>query len=92
MRNHRVAHTTADFVSGNVTLYRPNLDELKALCNALNLLLDALSFNAEPMRLPIPYHPNVVHTVGSDPKTDIEKILDSVAKDKSSAEYARKVS
>ncbi|MDQ3584765.1 MAG: hypothetical protein M3407_03230 [Acidobacteriota bacterium] len=81
LRRHRIAHTTQEFISGGVKLSRPNISELKELRDALNSLLDALSFNVEHMMLPIPYDPRVIHPVESNHKTDIEKILDRIAKD-----------
>ena len=81
LRVHRIAHTTRDFVSGSINLSRPNISELKELRDALNSLLDALSFNVEHMMLPIPYDPNVSHPAGSNHKTDIEEILDRIARD-----------
>lgn len=80
LRKHRIAHTTQDFISGSVKLSRPNIAELKELRDALNSLLDALSFNVRHMMLPIPYDPRVIHPVGSNHKTDIEEILDCIAK------------
>lgn len=81
LRRHRIAHTTQEFISGNVKLSRPNISELRGLRDALNSLLDALSFSMEYMMLPIPYHPEVTHPAGGDHKTDIEKILDCIARD-----------
>jgi hypothetical protein len=66
---------------GALKLSRPNISELRELRDALNTLLDALSFNVGHMMLPIPYHPNVSHPVGSNHKTDIEEILDCIARD-----------
>jgi hypothetical protein len=76
LRDNRIAHTTQDFVSGSVTVYRPSISELRTMRNALNSLLDALSFNVEYIMLPIPYSANIT------PKrpTDIEEILDCIAK------------
>lgn len=81
LRVHRIAHTTRDFISGSIELSRPNISELRELRDALNTLLDALSFNVGHMMLPIPYDPNVSHPVGSNHKTDIEEILDCIARD-----------
>ncbi len=45
----------------------------------LNAQLNLLSFNSEYVTLPIWYHPGVIHPVGSDSRSDIEKFLDGVA-------------
>lgn len=76
LRNHRISHTTRDFVAGNIQLLRPSISELKELRDALNSLLDALAFNVEYNMLPIPYNAAVLPRQ----KTDIEEILDSIAK------------
>jgi hypothetical protein len=81
LRVNRIAHTTRDFISGSIKLSRPTISELKELRDALNTLLDALSFNVGHMMLPIPYDPNVLHPVGSNHETDIEEILDCIARD-----------
>jgi len=80
LRNHRIAHATRGLMSGNMQVSRPTLSELKALRDALNSLLDALSFNTQCTMLPIPYDPNVVHPACSNDKTDIGDILDAIAK------------
>jgi hypothetical protein len=80
LRTHRIAHITRDFVSGNVKLFRPNLLELVELRNALNSLLNALAFNVEYQMLPIPYDDRVLRSNRSAIKTDIEEILDCIAK------------
>jgi hypothetical protein len=77
LRHHRIGHTTRDFVTGNIKVFRPNLSELKELRDALNSLLDALAFNVEYSMLPIPYDSRVL----PKRKTDIEMILDSIAKE-----------
>jgi hypothetical protein len=81
LRNHRIAHTTQEFISGGVTLYRPDIYELKKLRDELNSLLDALSFNVEYSKLPLQYDSRVIHPKGSNYKTDIEEILHSIVKD-----------
>lgn len=79
LRNERVGHVKQDVVLGISEGARLNFSELKSLRDALNSLLDALSFNVDHMMLPIPYDPRVQHPVGSNHKPDIEELLDSVA-------------
>ena len=76
LRNHRISHTTRDFVAGNIQLFRPSISELRELRDALNSLLDALAFNVEYSMLPIPYNPGVLPRQ----TTDIESSLDGIAK------------
>lgn len=79
LRNERVGHAKEDVVLGISEGARLNFSELKSLRDALNSLLDALSFKVDHMMLPIPYDPRVQHPVGSNHKPDIEELLDSVA-------------
>jgi hypothetical protein len=76
LRNHRIGHTTQDFVAGNTRLSRPSISQLRDLRDALNSLLDSLAFNVEYSMLPIPYDSRVL----PQHKTDIEEILDGIAK------------
>lgn len=80
LRNNRIAHVTKAHIEGDITLSRPDLSEMKTLCEALNSLLDALSFSREHAMLPLPYSPHLVRSLGEEDKTDIEKLLDGLAK------------
>jgi hypothetical protein len=77
LRNHRIGHTTRDFVAGDIKLFRPSISQLRDLRDALNTLLDSLAFNVEYSMLPIPYDSRVLR---HHEKTDIEEILDGIAK------------
>lgn len=77
LRNHRISHTTRDFVAENIELFRPNISELRALRDALNSLLNSLAFDVEYGMLPSPYDSRVLRHHES---TDIEDILDNIAK------------
>jgi hypothetical protein len=79
LRTERVAHVQQDVVLGLSQGARLSFSELKSLRDALNSLLDALSFNVDNMMLPILYDPRGQHPVGSNDKPDIEELLDSVA-------------
>jgi AbiU2 len=76
LRNHRIGHTTQDFVDGNIRLFRPSISQLRDLRDALNSLLNSLAFSVEYSMLPIPYDSRVL----PQQKTDIEEILDGIAK------------
>ncbi len=56
-----------------------NFRQLKVLCDKLNSLMGALTFNVETLLLPIVYSPRLHRPAGSDTKTDIERLLDFVA-------------
>jgi hypothetical protein len=58
---------------------RLTLGDLQSLRDELNAQLNLLSFNSEYVTLPIWYHPGVIHPVGSDWRSDIEKFLDGLA-------------
>jgi hypothetical protein len=77
LRNHRIGHTTRDFVAGNIRVFRLNISQLRDLRDALNSLLNSLAFNVEYGMLPIPYDSR---TLRQNEKTDIEEILDGIAK------------
>jgi hypothetical protein len=77
LRHHRIGHTTNDFIAGRKRVVRPGISEIKELRNALNSLLDALAFNVEFSKLPIPYDSRV----RPQRRTDIEEILDNIARD-----------
>jgi len=79
LRDERVGHARQDVVLGAFEGAQMDFSELKSLRDALNLLLQSLSFNTYYVMLPGPYDPEVQHPVGSNHKTDIEEILDSVA-------------
>ncbi len=57
------------------------LSDLKALGDKLNSLFELLCFGERGEFLSIEYHPDVVRPVGSDPRTDVEAILDNIARD-----------
>jgi len=79
LRDERVGHAKQDVVLGVSEGAQMDFSELKSLRDALNSLLQALSFNMYYMMLPVPYDPQVQHPVGSNHQTDIEEILDSIA-------------
>jgi AbiU2 len=77
LRNHRIGHTTRDFVAGNIKLFRPSISQLRDLRDALNSLLNSLAFNVEYSMLPIHYDSRALR---HHEKTDIEEILDGIAR------------
>lgn len=76
----RIAHTTQDWILGKERISRLNIPELQALRNALNSLLDALSFEVKYNMLPLAYGPRVLPASGDKEKTDIEELLDCIAR------------
>lgn len=80
LRNHGVAHTTQAWILGSAGTPL-NISELRALSDALKGLLDTLSFNVEYKILPLPYDPRAIRPKGKNLKTDIEELLDCIAKD-----------
>ena len=59
------------------------LSELKQYQNTLNDYFDLLCFGHQRALLPIDYHPDVIHPVGTDSRSDIERLLDNVARESS---------
>lgn len=81
LRNERVAHSTRDWVLGKSSIPALELGKFKDLVRATKTLFDALCFNTHRVLLPISYDPAVVHPKHSDARPDIEKILDSIARE-----------
>jgi len=77
LRDYVFAHFNRDKLKQIPNL---NLSELEKLRDKLNSLFDALLFNAEYEMLPLSYSDNVIHPEGVDHRSDIEALLDSVAK------------
>lgn len=76
LRNERIAHLKRKTLNKTINF---NFIELENLRDALNNLLDTLSFEVEYLMLPIPYSEKVQHPAGTDSRPDIEKILDQIA-------------
>lgn len=81
LRNKRIAHTLEDYIKDTTNIGRINFDELEKLKDRTNLLFENLSFRIKHIMVPVPYYDKVQHPKGSDPRPDIEKILDSIAKE-----------
>lgn len=81
LRNESIAHNTRDWVSGKSTITALDLIKFKDLVRETKILFDALSFDTYRMLLPIPYDPAVLHPKHSDSRPDIEKVLDSIARE-----------
>jgi hypothetical protein len=79
LRDKRIAHLSEAYYSDAKTIDPVNLSDLKKLRDALNSLLDALSLNVDRRMLPLQYSSHVIHPVGADHTSDIERILDCVA-------------
>lgn len=81
LRNERIAHIDRAIVSGISNIDTLNFLDLKKLRDALNSLLDALSFNTESRMLPMQYDPEVRHPNSIKHTTDLDDILSSIARD-----------
>jgi len=77
LRDYVIAHFNKEKLEQIPNL---KLSELEKLRDKLNSLFDALSFNVEYEMLPLSYSENVIHPKGVDHRTDIEVILDLIAK------------
>jgi hypothetical protein len=80
LRNGRIAHATQALAFQIPEQDRIDFAELVQLRDALNAQLDALSFNTEHMMLPIPYNSRVERRAGGNHSTDIEEVLDAIAR------------
>ncbi len=81
LRKKRIAYNLEEFIKDTKNIGRINFDELEKLRDCSNKLFDNLSFGIEHMMVPIPYSDKVIHPKDTDPRPDIEKILDSIAKE-----------
>ncbi|MBL7060850.1 MAG: hypothetical protein ISS13_03325 [Actinobacteria bacterium] len=77
LRNKRFAH----IIKNKKDIKNVNIEELEKIINYINLFFQNLSFNTGFDMLPIPYSKKVQHPKDSDSRPDIERILDSVAKE-----------
>jgi hypothetical protein len=81
LRNDRVGHSTRDWVLGKSTIPLLELTKFRDLIKATQELFNALCFTTDRRLLPVSYDPTVTHPHGADARPDIEKYLDSIAKD-----------
>ncbi|WP_281886550.1 hypothetical protein [Paenibacillus sp. YYML68] len=80
-RNQRIAHTIINVSEEDLHKSTIYLKDLFSLRDQLNSILSTLSFGTTRMMLPIQYDEHVQHPKGTDSRTDIERILDSLAFD-----------
>ena len=80
LRNEIFAHFDKHPLLGMGKLEYLDIKELEQLKNRLNSLFDALTFDVEHKMLPLSYIENVIHAIGVDQRSDIEVLLDYVAK------------
>ena len=83
IRNKYLAHLDINSnlkpkISENISISFP---EVKIFCEQLNKLFSILCFGEGFSFLPIDYEPMVIHPEGVDKRSDIEYILDLIAKD-----------
>lgn len=83
LRDKRIAHLDKDFnlSSQQIKEMRVSLSDLRVLRDALNQLFEVLCFGYQRHVLPIEYNPEVWHPPGVDARSDIERLLDNVARD-----------
>lgn len=77
LRDKQIAHSVGDQV--DVLTF----GEIKEIVQELTNLFEVASFSTEYRYLIIAYDPTVRHPVGIDPRPDIERILDSIARESS---------
>jgi len=81
LRNKRIAHNLEEFIKDPKNIRRINFNELRQLQDCANQLFDNLSFEIKYSMVLLPYNEEVIHPKDFDPRPDIEKILDCVAKE-----------
>jgi hypothetical protein len=81
LRNTQIAHALRDPAVELGEDEIMTFGEVKSLADELVRLFDVASFSSEYYYLPASYDPRVQHPVGSDSRPDIEKILDSIARE-----------
>jgi hypothetical protein len=77
LRDKHIAHSVAERV--DVLTF----SEVKEIMRELTNLFEVASFSTEYRYLILAYDPTVLHPVGADPRPDIERILDSIARESS---------
>jgi hypothetical protein len=78
LRHGRIAHLKEDFDAESTIR---SLSELQTLRDRLNSLYDTLSFNVGSLFVPLEYYEDAWHPRGDKDQSDIEKLLDCVARD-----------
>lgn len=81
LRNKRIAHNIKKFIKDPKNIRLINFNELKQLQDCSNRLFNNLSFEIKYSTIILPYNEEVIHPKDSDPRTDVEKILDCIAKE-----------
>jgi len=83
LRDKRIAHLDKDFHLSpqQIKEMRVSLSDLMMLRDALNQLFELLCFGRQRSVVPIEYNPEVRHPPGVDARSDIEKLLDNIARD-----------
>ncbi len=81
LRNDRIGHSTRDWVLGKSSVPLLELSRFHDLVKATQELFDTLSFTTDRRLLPVSYDPAVTHPRGADAQSDIEKILDAMARE-----------
>jgi len=80
LRNDMIAHFNKHISLKMRKVNYINIKELEELKDNFNLVLDTISFDAGHEMLPLPYSENIIRPKGIDHRSDLEVILDSIAK------------
>jgi hypothetical protein len=81
LRDRQIAHAVAPNPGDQA--HALTFDEIKEIVRELSNLFEVASFSTEYRYLIMAYDPTVVHPVGTEPRPDIERILDSIARESS---------
>jgi len=83
LRHSLFAHLDREVVScaqaGGKGITIIPIDQLKTICDAINELIAAISFDTGRACIYMQYSKDVIHPIGTDSRPDIEKILDHLA-------------
>jgi hypothetical protein len=82
IRDKYIAHLTRDYILGVTHLKGMDLSDLIELRDRANTLFEALTLrnDTEYLMVPLEYSSTVTWPVGTDPRPDIEQILDDLVK------------
>jgi AbiU2 len=79
LRDKHIAHSVTPVVQVDALTF----GEIREIVQELTRLFEVASFSMEYRYLTIAYDPAVRHPVGTDPRPDIERILDGIARESS---------
>jgi hypothetical protein len=80
LRDKMIAHFNKNLLFNMGKVKHINIRELEKLKDKFNFILNTLSFNIGHEMLPLPYSESVIRPKGVEHRSDIDSILDSIAK------------